>query len=285
MYFKVTEDFIKARSYAFLRDVFPLEDDDKAANKIQLTTLLNDQKANQSTKHLHLLLCAYCRQTGRTWTPIERGDPKYCVFCGRCSPVVSLDKNLQKAESLLELASLSRSVIVEEAQRVLLEQAIVVVVTGLEIMFREAYCLMRDHKHVIFGDTLFPTLYSESRNEFLNMGITNSKFKKELKYNIEESIGKSTYQTIAAVYFKRHVIVHNASNIDIDYISQTGMDKAFLNQRLPLSVEDVRDSIRCARSIAEALRPLLQASVLDLFERRSSLLVDLSKQPRKSRTF
>ena len=129
---------------------------------------------------------------------------------------------------------------------------------------------------MIYGESIFQNIYSDTRNKFLNFGVTCSKFKKDLGIDLKSTIGQSAFRTLSNTYYKRHVIVHNASIIDKEYISQTGCDEKLLKERLPIKFEDLKDVISTTESPARLIEDKLREAIISLIESRFSIISEAS---------
>jgi hypothetical protein len=114
-------------------------------------------------------------------------------------------------------------------------------------------------------------VYSDTRNEFLNFGVTCGKFKRDLRIDLKSTMDPDSFRAVSNAYFKRHVIVHNASSIDTDYITQTGSDESLLKKRVPVAVHDIRHVIEKAQVPIGLLDAELQKAVLGLVEKRFAI--------------
>jgi hypothetical protein len=227
--------------------------------------------------NLYLSVCEYCRADYVLGTPTEIATiPVYCVSCGRTSPYKAFQSNLERTALLISIASKMKKGREKVSKAILLEQALVTVITSFEVLLRDIYSLVLDHKHVIFGESIYPRIYDSTRNEFLGLGSANSKFKKEVGLNIKEKLGQVNYSFLSKMYSARHIIVHNCSIKDKDYISQTGEAPQNLNQKLSVSMKDLKKIMSIARRVGALAEGKLKEQILDYHRKQTDLIVALS---------
>lgn len=267
MFFKLTDDFIKDRDFRFKEILI-------SKNFYERIKLRNAHK--ELSKHNfedYFLFCEFCRKSSLFGCADKNGKknsgPIYCPYCGETSPIYTFHKKIKNIQKIIHHCQLITNTNLIE---IFLEQIIVLIVTGLEIFFRKTYAILQDQKHIIYGESILNKIYAETRNEFLNFGVTCKKFKKDFKIDIKLFINNTNdFQKMCSVYFKRHIIVHNAGIIDIDYISQTGCKNSFLGSHISISMDEIKEIIIISTKIIEMMEKYLNKSILKLIDNRLTL--------------
>jgi len=266
MYFKIDKKFLQVFTKQHLLLAFrpPTVTVKDAKYKI-LEAIINDPhlakvkvKLLNPVRYFHY--CGYCRAK---YFIVSSGKatPLFCAKCGKTSPSNALTKNFSRAKILLNLATLVKQKD-NDAHKALLEQCLVSTITSVEIMLRETYSSIYDQKHIVYGTSLFNDVYSKSRNEFLNFGNGLSKIKSLTGADIKTEMGESSVKLISRMYSTRHVIVHNASIKDREFITQTGEDNSELNKQVVLNVENIRQMFEASKKISKVLDRELRAALL-----------------------
>ncbi len=150
-------------------------------------------------------------------------------------------------------------------------------ITSFEILLRDVYSLIVDHRHVIYGESIYSRIYDSTRNEFLGLGAANSKFKREVGLNIKARLGQTNYAFLSRLYSARHIIVHNCSVIDKDYISQTGADPKNLNTKLLITLKDLRKLLSVVKRVGAMADRALLKCILDYKDKQTDLTINLLK--------
>ena len=166
-----------------------------------------------------------------------------------------------------------------DAKSILLEQSLVTIITSFEVFLRDTYSLILDHKHVIFGESIYNRIYDSTRNEFLNLGSANAKFKKETGLNLKEGLGQANYSFLSRMYSARHIIVHNCSIKDRDYLNQTGDDPEHLHKRLTVTNQDVNQLTVLATQAAKLIENKLQEHLLEFYYKQIDLIISFLDDP------
>jgi hypothetical protein len=231
----------------------------------------------------YLSICEYCRASYVLGTPSKiTASPLFCVSCGKTSPNRAFQHNLGRTSLLIAIASKMKKKLEMPSKSVLLEQALVTTITSFEILLRDVYSLILDHRHVIYGESIYSRIYDSTRNEFLGLGAANSKFKREVGLNIKARLGHSNYAFLSRMYSARHIIVHNCSIIDKDFISQTGADPKFLKKRLSITLSDLRKLLSVAKRVGAMADRALLNCILEYKDKQTDITIRLLKPMRKS---
>ena len=161
----------------------------------------------------------------------------------------------------MSLASASSSA--RETRDTLLQQALVTTVTSLEVLMRELYSIIIDHEHVIYGKSVYRRFYDSTRNQFLGVGSANDKLKRDAGFNLKEELGQADYSYLSKMFSSRHIIVHNCSVKDRDYIGQTNEDHNNMNEPLVLTMSDLQKLICIAKKVGVAADYKLRECLLN----------------------
>ena len=221
MYFKLTRTFLTGRTKKDLLDMFGHLG---VSSKLTKTTLVNAilnrlSKSTERGMQPWGMICCFCRKEVYF---AGTGIPRYCPGCGRISPKLAHEAQLERATQLVVLASQNLKNTQRQIENVLHEQAIVVVITGLEVLMREVYSVVYDHQHVAIGNSVYEDTYSRTRSDFLNLGMASRGLRKVTNLNIKRVLPANDYTFLSRMYSARHIIVHNSSSKDRGFISQTG---------------------------------------------------------------
>lgn len=264
MYFKIQRNFLQTFKKPHLLLAFRPPQVTAKDSKVKIIEAILNNPVLAKVKYVKPVMyfhyCGYCRAK---FFLVSSGKaiPLYCGVCGKTSPNNALNKNFARAKILLKLATQLRNKD-NDAYKALLEQCLVSTITSLEIALREAFSSIYDQKHIVHGTSLFAETYSKSRNEFLNFGNGLSKIKSITGSDIKMEIGELNFKLISKMYSTRHVIVHNASIKDKEYINQTGEDIAQLNK--PVSIDElaINDMFEASVKVSKILDRELRAALL-----------------------
>lgn len=226
-----------------------------------------------------LLTCEFCRAIGflSVSEKLNPKNAKYCVICGRLSSYNVFLENIERTKKLLKLASKMITKAEYDDKSILLEQSIVSLATSAEVLLRESYSIIIDLKHVVFGKSIYKTIYKDSKNDFTNIGVAASKFKKTCGLDLKNSLNEEKYQTIRKIYSIRHAIVHNSGIKDSEYISQTNGNKAEIGSRISLKVSEVRKSINAMKSLGSIVDSSLKDALMEYLVSRAKLIEKIKK--------
>lgn len=245
-----------------------------------VTTILNRfSKSTQRGMQPWGMICCFCRKEVYF---AGTGIPRYCPGCGRTSPKLAHEAQLERATQLVALASQNIKDKQRQIKDVLHEQAVVVVITGLEVLMREVYSLVYDHQHVAIGNSIYEDTYARTRSEFLNLGMTSRGLRKVTSLNIKRILPANDYKFLSRMYSARHIIVHNSSSKDRDFLSQTGDPESELGHSLVLYNADLRRLIKLARLVARRIDEELWRIILVCHHDRFSIYRLIRKKPEQA---
>jgi uncharacterized protein YbaR (Trm112 family) len=290
MYFKINNTFLTKRTKEDLLWLFRDFGLTKAMPKTQMVRQI--LKASTHIKNIGpcdswIIVCPYCRtQLFVASSKKEPMNPRFCAGCGKASPLHAFEANLGKTSQLVILSSKMNRKEEKDTKNVLLEQALVTVITGLEVLMREVYSLIYDHRHVVIGRSIFYDIYSRTRNEFLNLGSASKWLRKVSDLNLKKEISEGDYKFLSRAFSARHIVVHNCSVKDKDFLSQTGEPDTELNKPLKLNVKYLRKLISVSRKLARVVVQELHSVLLQYQHERLDTIRTLqrTRKQKKSRT-
>jgi len=224
----------------------------------------------KSSHRIFFCMCPYCGGSGILTIsegPIKKHevDPFCCVFCGETNPHEKLMGGLKKVQVLYQMIEIlknerDRSESIDSrnplTERVLLEQCIILLATSVEVSLKDNFCILLNIRFVRHGSSLFPHFYSDTKNDFLNIGKANKSYKDDLGINLKEKLGDDTFKKLNILMQKRHVIVHNLGIVDITFLSQSGI-KCELKRAVPISVTEIEEYIAALEHVDNKLNTIL----------------------------
>lgn len=275
MYTKLTRAYLTSKPRAVLLRLAGMQED--------IPTMPNKELASRIIKALASApgvgavrgfecFCPYCRSYRIVGVPANFNRKlRFCGKCGKASPRIVFEANLERTLDLRAIAS--KMFLKKEGQlrQTLIQQNMVTLISGLELLFRNTYSLIVDLKHVLAGESIYSRIFRETRNEFLNLGAATGKIKKETALDLREVVNEADYRFLSRMFSARHVIIHNCSVKDRDYISQTGEDANQLNQKVFLSLADLDRTVRIAKKVAVLLDKELRKAASDFHHRLASV--------------
>jgi len=119
--------------------------------------------------------------------------PHACAHCGETTPYDKCKQSIRKAKILYDLSVSSASKEEpgekREEDRVLQEQCIVVLASGIEVFLREVYGICMDLAYVKPEFSLYAKFNSGAQNDRVLLGEVVDRFKTELKMDLSEILG------------------------------------------------------------------------------------------------
>lgn len=236
--------------------------------------LLRDRKSvKYKIRSYYVRLCPYCGiwyllATSETNNKINRKicsifpinrvnnkiEPICCVFCGEENPDYKIRLSIDKASALFKMvkqfSKIHKTDDDRKKQRILLEQCLVILATGIELFFKEMYIIGMDFKYVKNDKTLFKKFYKDERNEFINIGKTNQKYKDDLNLDLKIILGDSLFKELNLLMLKRNVIVHNNGFVDKIFKESSGI-KCKIHYPIPLSIREIKQNFKSVNSAIE----------------------------------
>lgn len=284
MYFDITKAFLSARTKRFLLHTFIHKKTVSHLNKKEIIDRVFKQltpKIKNKPTVAMLSMCEFCRTIIFVAVPKEVGTSgvKYCIKCGRMSSQKVFRNNIERSKKLLNLASKMNTKKEKDDKAILIEQTVVSLATSAEVLLRESYSVIIDFRHVIFGKSIYETTYKNSKNDFTNIGISSSNFKKMCNLNLKTKIGDDRFTKIRLLYSIRHAIVHNNAIKDAEFISQTNGQQADIRKKIKLTVTNVRKFISALNTLGILINLTLKDAIIDHLEERSKVISTIKSKP------
>ena len=136
-------------------------------------------------------------------------DPRYCVLCGESTPSFKIKLSIEKAYKLYKISthflSKHKSDEDKKKQRILIEQSLVILATGIELFFKEMYIIGMDLKYTKNDKTLFIKFSKEAKNEFINIGKINQKYNEDLHLNLKTIFGEQLFKELNILMLNDHL--------------------------------------------------------------------------------
>lgn len=221
----------------------------------------------------YLRMCPYCNNFYLLQTRRGHVGAKFCVMCGESSPFEKITYSLEKVSILYQISTFIAS---NEGnkdeiknERVLLEQCIVVLATGIEIFLKDIFAISMDLLFVKNEHSLFSKFYKESKNDFVNVGKGKEKFNSELNINLDLLLGTEILKELNVIMLKRNVIVHNNGIADKPFTNQAGI-KCNLGQPIPISTEDISHYISTVETLVNKIKEEFDISVFPELLKKAS---------------
>jgi len=185
-------------------------------------------------------------------------EPVRCILCSEENPDYKIRLSVDKAYALFKISAqfskIHKSYDDRKKQRILLEQCLVILATGIELFFKEMYIIGMDFKYVKNDKTLFKKFYKDERNEFINIGKVNQKYKEDLNLDLKTIFGETLFKELNLLMLKRNAIVHNNGFVDRTFKENSGI-KCKINCPIPLSIRETKQNFR---SIGDAIEKFQQ---------------------------
>ncbi|NVM30431.1 MAG: hypothetical protein HWN65_16425 [Candidatus Helarchaeota archaeon] len=191
-----------------------------------------EQRENE--RFFYFFFCPYCKYKGILETSIKI-EPSICAFCGALSPELKIKRSISKTKCISKLVGEKSN---ENLNKILLEQCIVMIATGVEVLFRDIYSIFLNLEYVKEDKNLYYRFYRDTRNKFINIGQTIKLFKDDLGINLESILGQNGKDKLNSLMLKRNVIVHNIGFIDKIFLEQSGLDYK-MHQPIPIDLDEI----------------------------------------------
>jgi len=241
----------------------------------------------------YVILCPYCNSLATLISRVVKIDeiehsPFACAFCGESPPYNKIVYSVEKAKILYDLCESCSAIDKKQEniqnERVLLEQSIVVLATGIELYFKEIYILSMDLKYVKPEYSLHSKFNRDVKNDFLNIGKTVSMFKTEFNINIKDILGIDIINKLNYLTLLRNVIVHNNGNVDNIFYSSIPDDKKKIcskGQPVPISKNEILEFIQTVNIVLSKIEPEFDRLIRPELQNRIS--ENLGSGPNKTR--
>lgn len=197
--------------YIIVNEAFLATVDLKSQQKLKeiINQDINSVGGDTDSRRCYIRLCPYCNAFGvlncRKFENddsapcglFEIGDsdstfPNTCVFCGETAPYHKIKQSVKKCQILYDLYKNCSSTDLapknNQNERILLEQCIVVLATGIELFLKDTYVLSMDLKDILGQKTIDTlTLLMSMRNVIVhNNGTIDLIFRNNLSKEVWE---------------------------------------------------------------------------------------------------
>lgn len=212
----------------------------------------------KSKNSYYLFLCPYCKYAGIFWTsPRKAINPYICAVCGETDPFYKTDACLEKVRILKDMIvkfqeQSENNNNFDKKNRILQEQCIVLLASGLEIFLRDVYSILLNVRYVKTRKTLYKKFYLESKNEFINIGKAMKKYSKDLAIDLKNKLDDNEKTSINILLNKRHLIVHNNGLVDTVFNNQTGL-KLKIRDPVPIDTTEIENNIDYIKRIMKII--------------------------------
>jgi hypothetical protein len=250
--------------------------DDSLISALDLTAknYLKKKIENLSPPKKYVFLCPYCNFLVIVVTPKTTNTPRFCSMCGESDPFEKIQLSIEKVQALYELSQKCTSGIEikkdRRNERILLEQCIVILATGIELFFKDFYVIGMDLMYVKNEHSLVSKFSKDIKNEFLNTGKIKERFRSDLKINIDSILDSQELKKINTLLIKRHAIVHNNGLIDKKFQSESGQTGIEYKHgfAIPISSEEINEYLTIVRETSEKFDNEFNRSYLPEFLKR-----------------
>ena len=197
-----------------------------------------------------LSYCPYCKSI--TFNAVELDDryPETCYLCRESDPYFKIGKSIEKAKYLYNLI-LKDEISTEKPEyfkRIILEQIIVILATGLELFLRDIYSTTLNHRFIKDDKSMFERFFQDSRNKFTNLNSAKGLFSKDLGINLGSMEGQG-FKKLKLLMVSRNAIVHNIGLADVHYIDQSELEIE-PKTPIPIQIEDISEYILLLERLA-----------------------------------
>lgn len=221
--------------------------------------LLNEYTKEFKEKRFHFHFhCPSCNAKAFLSTGLKM--PNNCALCGFSSPHYQIETTIKKIDILIKISEKESDEIVK---RILLEQAIVISATGIEIFLRHIYATILNLRYIQRNKNLYNRFYEDSRNSFINIGQALKTFKKDLNVDIKKYLKDNTKKTLNILMLKRNVIIHNSGYIDQIFLNQSGLKKSKGFKIISISLPEIRNYLRVFKEFIKIFVRLFQKEVTE----------------------
>jgi hypothetical protein len=229
-----------------------------------LTKDIEEYSGENSGRGCFIRMCPYCTVLVaflRSGTDDNNGrTPQACAHCGETTPYDKCKQSIRKAKILCDLSVSTASK--EEPgekkkeerdkERVLQEQCIVVLASGILVFLREVYGICMDLAYVKPEFSLYAKFNTGAQNDRVLLSDVVDRFKTELKMDLSEILGNDRIKKLHILMLKRDAIVYKNSRADTIFLNNSGI-KGKVGSPIPISHLEISDFIRTAEIIVDNL--------------------------------
>jgi hypothetical protein len=221
---------------------------------------IEEYSGENSDRDCFIRMCPYCTVLVaflRSGIDDNNGRmPQVCAHCGETTPYDKYKQSIRRAKILCDLSVSSASKgepgEKKKEERVLQEQCIVVLASGIEVFLRELYGICMDLAYVKPEFSLYAKFNTGAQHDRVLLGDVIDLFKTELKMDLSEILGNDRIKKLHILMLKRDAIVYKNSHADTIFLNNSGI-QGKVGSRIPISHSEVSDFIRTSESIVEIL--------------------------------
>ena len=222
-----------------------------------------------------LISCPLCRFDRHvSWSSCNTGEgyARACWRCGAVNPKATLDTRLNDSILLDKLSTRLTATNQNDLRTkdLLIEQSLVLIISGLEEFLKDIYLVMMNIKYVHPDQSLTSYFESEVRNDFVNIGKATDRMK-EVDIDLRSIAGVQRWKEIQKAGLIRNIIVHNSSRMDKSFISQRKFppeEFVILGEKFEVGT-DLTSFLRgIARQIGREVMRRCEPRMLDYLESR-----------------
>lgn len=199
--------------------------------------------------------CPKCKKSGILLFPFKKSglsDLKYCAHCGESNISHRFSTGLEKIEAMISVSELLTGLKYKKAARDVNQQIATLIISVFEVYLRDCYAGILNTKYVNEHNTLFEKFIKECKNDFLNPGKANERFKKELKIDFKNGVGKDTFKKLVELAEYRNVIVHNNGICDKKFLL-LNIGNYNLHDTINLSHEEINYYLQAVKDTIQYL--------------------------------
>ncbi|MCX6688407.1 MAG: hypothetical protein NTZ39_01720 [Methanoregula sp.] len=229
-----------------------------------LTKDIEEYSGENSGCDCFIRMCPYCTVLVaflRSGTDDNNGRTlQACAHCGETTPYDKCKQSIGKAKILCDLSVSAASKEgpgekkkeEREEERVLQEQCIVVLASGILVFLRELYGLCMDLAYVKPEFSLYAKFNTGAHIDRVLPGDVIDRFKTELKMDLSEILGNDRIKKLHLLLLKRDAIVYKNSRADTTFLNNSGI-QGKVGSRIPISHLEILDFIRTSEIIVDLL--------------------------------
>ncbi|PAV09268.1 hypothetical protein [Methanocorpusculum parvum] len=280
--------------YIIVNEAFLATVDLKSQQKLKeiINQDINSVGIDTDSRRCYIRLCPYCNAFGvvncRKFENddsapcglFEIGDsdstfPNTCVFCGETAPSYKIKQSVKKCQILYDLSlncsSTDGAPKNNQNERVLLEQCVVILATGIELFLKDTYVLSMNLKYVKPELTLNRKFSRDVKNEFLNIDKAVRIFKDEFEIDLKEILGKETIKKLNLLMSMRNVIVHNNGILDQIFRERLTEDlwaKYPIASNIPITENDIIEFIDIIKLVFQKIEMKFDEIIVPEIQKR-----------------
>jgi hypothetical protein len=216
----------------------------------------------------YIRICPYCNVLSaflRSGKVIESDIPHpACTHCGGSTPFEKCRQIIKKAKILFHLSAYyplkEDSGTHTEEKRVLQEQCLILLGSGMEMFLHEFYGICMDVTFVKPEFSLYKKHTGDTRYNLRSYDDIIDQFKAELKMDLPAIIGNDLIQTLHLLELKRDAIVYKNGHADIHFLNRSGI-QGKVGSQIPLSPDEVAAFINASGTVIDIIEKEWRESI------------------------